>query len=120
VRVSNSEGTADSSTAWVRPRDGFLGQYRVNAKFNCGGCSPAHNPVSPSDGNPYQCVGAGAGPIVIPSEPGRYRVVHAGWVRQGGNPRVWSGDAATGAGYYMPHAFGGTVEFEHAGGNIVL
>jgi hypothetical protein len=102
----------------------LIGTYTINALQNAGGCPPV-NPslgATPSDGNPYSCVGPYAGPIVVAAPPGNYRVVVTGITDPGTtNGRIWAGNATGGTGYYInPQTIGTAIDFTLTFGNIIL
>jgi pimeloyl-ACP methyl ester carboxylesterase len=93
----------------------LIGTFNVNYRYNAAGCS--------NDPNPYFCVGSGygPGPYYIDAAPGRYKVKNISFGSLGPNsPHIWTGDRNGGVHLNTPSVVGGSVEFDHTHGQIVL
>ncbi|MEO8428736.1 MAG: hypothetical protein ABI651_16680, partial [Verrucomicrobiota bacterium] len=69
----------------VLAQGSLIGTYYVSYRYNAGGCPPATNPSTATDGNPYSCITLPPGPITPNLPSGNYSVKVIGYGPAGVN-----------------------------------
>ncbi len=113
--------TVAATVVTVASAQDLIGTYTIDYYHNAGGCINGNPNVDvPTAGNPFYCSYIPPGPLVIPADPGRYRVTVVGFGPVAYSGAIWNGDASGGSHIYMPATLGGSLDFDHTGADMVF